>query len=143
MGFNDLATVMPNLAKEWHPIKNGELTPQNVTAGSNKKVWWLCEKEHAWLASVGRRSAGNGCPQCASELRTSFPEQAIYFYLSKIYSAHNRYMLNAKTEIDVYLSEYKIGIEYDGLYFHKGNRIFYYFYGSENLIYINVQEIYL
>tara|TARA_B110000285_G_scaffold180449_1_gene203483 strand:+ start:85 stop:225 length:141 start_codon:yes stop_codon:yes gene_type:complete len=35
-----LAEVNPELAEEWHPTKNGELTPFDVTKGSNKKVWW-------------------------------------------------------------------------------------------------------
>ncbi len=41
VGQNDLATVNPNLAAEWHPSKNGSLLPSQTTAGSNKKVWWL------------------------------------------------------------------------------------------------------
>lgn len=40
-GFNDLATVNPVLAKEWHPTKNGDLKPTQVTAGSTISVWWL------------------------------------------------------------------------------------------------------
>ena len=38
-GFNNLATTHPKLTKEWHPIKNGDLKPTDVTAGSHKKVW--------------------------------------------------------------------------------------------------------
>ena len=33
-------TPYPHLVKEWHPTKNGDLTPKDVTYGSNKKVWW-------------------------------------------------------------------------------------------------------
>lgn len=33
-----LAIKNPNLAKEWHPAKNGELTPNDITAGSEKRV---------------------------------------------------------------------------------------------------------
>lgn len=40
IGFNDLATTHPELAKQWHPTKNGDLTPEMITIGSNKKVWW-------------------------------------------------------------------------------------------------------
>lgn len=40
-GFNDLATFCPELAKEWHPTKNGDLTPFDVTCKSGKKVWWF------------------------------------------------------------------------------------------------------
>lgn len=66
-GFNDLATVNPKLAAEWHPTKNGELTPQAVTSGSNKKVWWLCAKGHEWQAQINARNRGNGCPFCAKK----------------------------------------------------------------------------
>ena len=34
----------PELAKEWHPTKNGSLEPTDLTLGSNKKVWWVCAK---------------------------------------------------------------------------------------------------
>lgn len=45
-GFNDLATTHPQLTKEWHPTKNIDILPTQISAGSNKKVWWLCEKGH-------------------------------------------------------------------------------------------------
>ena len=51
-GFNDLATIHPELAKEWHPTKHGELTPAIIAPKSSKKVWWLCEKGHEWQATV-------------------------------------------------------------------------------------------
>ncbi len=122
VGYNDLATVMPSLAKEWHPTKNEELTPQDVTAGSSKKVWWQCEKGHEWQSTITHRSNGRRCPKCFGESKTSFPEQAIFFYLSQATTAYNRYMVDSKTEIDIYLPEYKIGIEYDGAYYHKGEK---------------------
>lgn len=46
IGKNDLATTYPLICKEWHPSKNGSLTPQMVTADSNEFVWWICEKGH-------------------------------------------------------------------------------------------------
>jgi hypothetical protein len=64
---NCLATKRPDLAKEWHPTKNGNLTPYDVTCGSNKKVWWQCSKyiKHEWEAHVNLRKRGNGCPYCS------------------------------------------------------------------------------
>ena len=41
VGFNDLATVNPPLAQQWHPTRNGTLKPSDVTAYSSRKVWWL------------------------------------------------------------------------------------------------------
>jgi hypothetical protein len=37
-----LAEVNPELAKQWHSTKNGELTAAEVFASSGKKVWWRC-----------------------------------------------------------------------------------------------------
>lgn len=62
---NCLATVNPELAKEWHPTKNGELTPYDVTGFSPRKVWWKCsECGHEWDALVSNRGRGRGCPNC-------------------------------------------------------------------------------
>ena len=36
-GYNDLCTLRPDLAKEWHPSKNKEIYPTQVSAGSSKK----------------------------------------------------------------------------------------------------------
>jgi hypothetical protein len=61
---NCLQTINPNLANEWHPTKNGDLTPKDVLPGSGKKVWWLCDKGHEWKAVIYSRKAGRGCPRC-------------------------------------------------------------------------------
>ena len=65
-GFNDLKTTEPELAKEWHPTRNGDLKPSEVTRGSNKKFWWQCSKhpDHEWEAAIGKRSNGRSCPIC-------------------------------------------------------------------------------
>jgi DNA-directed RNA polymerase subunit RPC12/RpoP len=60
-----LAAVNPTLAKEWHPSKNGNLTPKDVKKYSGNDVWWLCKKGHTWQATVNKRSRGSGCPKCA------------------------------------------------------------------------------
>lgn len=64
---NSLATLNPKLAKEWHPAKNGDTTPNDVTCGSNKKIWWNCHKGHEWRAVIARRNRGSGCPYCAGQ----------------------------------------------------------------------------
>lgn len=71
-GFNDLATTHPHLIDEWHPTLNGDLTPEMVTAGSNKKVWWHLEHDdpdtgrhhnYQWTAKIEQRANGSQCPQ--------------------------------------------------------------------------------
>lgn len=66
-GYNDLATVNPDLAQEWHPNKNVPLTPQDVTANSGQKVWWQCKKGHEWKAAIGNRNQGSRCPYCVGK----------------------------------------------------------------------------
>ena len=57
----------PVLAAQWHPTKNGELKPWNVTSGSSKLVWWQCSEnsEHVWQAKVEQRVKRPACPFCA------------------------------------------------------------------------------
>lgn len=66
---NNLSDNNPELAKQWHPTKNGELTPRDVSIGSNKKVWWKCSKgdDHEWEAPVNTRNNGLGCPICSNQ----------------------------------------------------------------------------
>ncbi|MDA9874804.1 zinc-ribbon domain-containing protein [Flavobacteriaceae bacterium] len=63
---NCLATTHPELANQWHPTKNGDLTPFDVGGGTNKKVWWKCDKgdDHEWITSASGRSGKRGCPFC-------------------------------------------------------------------------------
>ena len=73
---NCLAAVFPELAREWHPTKNGSLTPRDVTARSTKSVWWRCRKNHEWLMPVEKRSVrGQGCPYCSG--RRASPEHCL------------------------------------------------------------------
>lgn len=38
-GVNDFATCYPALAKEWHPTKNGNLKPSDLSRKNGRKVW--------------------------------------------------------------------------------------------------------
>ncbi len=121
-GYNDLATTNSKLAKEWNYEKNGNLKPEIVTAGSNKKVWWKCAKGHEWQASIASRNFGRDCPICTSERNTSFPEYVILYYLEK-YGIEAIHMYKEKGyELDIYIPSKKIAIEYDGYLWHKNKR---------------------
>ena len=115
----DLATTHPEIAAEWHPTKNGKLLPTMVSSGTHKKVWWMCAKGHEWPAAIYSRKT-SGCPVCSGETKTSFPEQAILFYFRQVTTARSRFQIKPRTEIDIYLPDLQIGIEYDGSYYHKG-----------------------
>ena len=63
---NSLQAIAPQLAAEWHPTHNGDLTPKDVLGGGHRKVFWQCPKgpDHEWVATLASRLAGNGCPCC-------------------------------------------------------------------------------
>ncbi|MDH2363773.1 zinc-ribbon domain-containing protein [Priestia megaterium] len=117
---NCLATLHPQIVQEWHPTKNKKLTPYDVTSGSSKKVWWQCYKGHEWEASISNRTKGRGCPRCSAFMGTSYPEQAIFYYLKKVFhNVKNRYYVKVgkkKVEVDIYIPEINLGIEYDGFH---------------------------
>ena len=125
-GINDLATTHPELAKEWHPIKNGDLKPCDVSYGLARKVWWLCPQGHDYQATLNHRSAGTNCPICNAGRQTSFAEQAVYFYVKRIYpDALSRYkdIFQNGMELDIFIPSIKLAIEYDGEAWHKKDKL--------------------
>jgi transposase-like protein len=68
-----LAVVRPELLKEWHPTRNGELDPLRIAAASERIVWWRCSVGNCgreWRAMVGNRTKHGslGCRRCAHRL---------------------------------------------------------------------------
>ncbi len=69
-----IAFTHPEIAKQWHPTKNGSLTPEQVSSGSGKNVWWICDKTcsngctHEWECYVYSRCLANTkCPYCCNQ----------------------------------------------------------------------------
>lgn len=98
-GFNDLQTIDPEVAKEWHPTLNGALTPDQVTVGSSKRVWWQCTDGHAWKARVSSRTGKQrpGCPACAGKVRST--RQRYYAELEQETTLRRR-LANAEVGLD-------------------------------------------
>ena len=48
----------PELSKEWHPTKNGQLTPFLCTKRSNKNVWWQCpmDRDHVYKQTIKKHT---------------------------------------------------------------------------------------
>lgn len=82
-GFNDLASRFPEIAKEWSE-RNLPLTPDQVTAFKNIKVWWKCHLGHEWNTLISTRAGGSQCPYCSgikllkgfNDLKTKYPSLA-------------------------------------------------------------------
>lgn len=118
-GYNDLESLYPQLAKEWHPTKNGTLLPTEISVGSNKRIWWQCEKKHEWESTpCNRISNGYGCPRC-SHLVSKAENYISDLLRSKglTVKQSDRKVLKGK-ELDIYLPEKNIAIEFNGIYWH-------------------------
>ena len=68
-GFNDLGTTHPQVAQDWHPVRNGNLRPDDLSAGSKRRIWWQCSTGHEWIAVCHSRTGHNasGCPYCSNK----------------------------------------------------------------------------
>jgi predicted DNA-binding protein YlxM (UPF0122 family) len=115
---NNLAVMFPDLAKEWHATKNGDLTPDQVTGGTRQKVWWQCKNyiNHEWLTSVYDRTITNhGCPKCAwnhTKLEKFVEEKLEIEKYSQNPLSKSHFRPDFKLTEDLYLNV-------DGLYWHS------------------------
>ena len=100
---NSLSFLFPEVASEWHPTKNGNLTPDRMNKRSSHKVWWLGKCGHEWQMAVsdrtrpinydknGRLHKPQGCPYCSgkkvlmgfNDLQSKFPEIASEWHPTK------------------------------------------------------------
>ena len=124
---NCLATLAPDIAREWHPTKNGKLTPWKVSKAGTEKVWWKCSlnPNHEWESVIANRTSTNksSCPYCTLTPQSE-QELLISFELSTIFDGIDprgyKTILSGKLRaIDIYIPELKLAIEFDGSYWHK------------------------
>lgn len=112
----NLAVLHPELMDEWHPNRNHK-TPSEYLPQSNVVVWWRCLKGHEWKAPIYRRSGGSGCPNCTNQ--TSKNELRIFTELAALFdNVKHRQKLDG-LEVDIFLPDYAVAIEYDGKYWHR------------------------
>lgn len=91
VGETDLQTLRTDLCEEWDYEKNVLLKPNDVSANSGKKVYWICSNGHSYRARIIKRNNGSGCPVCAgnivvpgkNDLKTLYPDIAAEWDLEK------------------------------------------------------------
>ena len=106
--------------------ENGKLKPDMVAPQSNIKVWWLGKCGHEWCSLVSDRTNGRGCPICNREQHSSFPEQALFYYIKQYFpDAVNGDKKGIGMELDIFVPSSRIAVEYDGCNWHnnKSNEI--------------------
>ncbi|EDN67547.1 gp148 [Beggiatoa sp. PS] len=97
-----------------------------MIAGSNKKVWWKCDKgdDHEWKTSLYNRTGERqGCPFCTLTPQSK-QELILLFELRTIFKNISPKGLKVKLDnklwtIDIYIPQLNLGIEYDGSHWHK------------------------
>lgn len=124
IGFNDLKTTRPDLVKLWHPSKNGDLVPEMFSAGSDRKIWWLCESGHSTITTISSRAAGYSCRKCSNIvskkelellkfvegfLKNNFVDCQVKTNVRNVISPY---------ELDIYISDLRIAFEFNGVYWH-------------------------
>ena len=125
---NSLQTLNPLLAKEWHLSLNKDLTANDVTIKSNKKVYWQCRvsPDHIWKARIHERTRGNGCPYCTLTPQSK-QELIITFELKTLFGRIDPKGFKTRLEgrlraIDIFIPQLDLCIEFDGSYWHKDRR---------------------
>lgn len=123
-----LKDMYPNIAAEWDDDKNAKLlgvTLDNISSTSNIIAWWTCPYGHSYQTSVNHRvSRGDGCSVCATVTHVSYPEKAVFFYVSRLFDDAQE---NARpgieglgnSEFDIWIPTLRTAIEYDGHFWHQ------------------------
>ena len=122
---NSLASLFPEIAAEWHPTRNGEVTPAQVTSGTNSKQWWQCSisGDHKWETSVKNRARrGTGCPNCTLTPRSA-QEMRLAYELSALIDfdleAHKVRFAGQLRDVDIMLEHLGVIVEFDGSHWHR------------------------
>ena len=129
-GVNDLETWCNNnnreeILKDWDYTQNSFL-PKDVTYGSNRMCNFICHIcGYKWKTVISSRTTQKtGCLKCSKRVKSSFPEQAVYYYLKKNFPDTvngDRNILQGK-ELDIYIQSINTAIEYDGETWHKDTK---------------------
>lgn len=116
---NNLEALYPSVAALWHPTKNGELKPSDCFPKTHESVFWYCPIHDFYQQEIATKTSkpNVGCNKCNA--KTSKPEIRIYCELQSIFGQVELRPKVFGKEIDIYLEQEQIGIEFDGEYFHR------------------------
>ena len=116
----------PDLVKFWDFDKNKD-TPFDVSCWSNRRRWFkcrVCGTSHQKVVNTFHKMVG--CAKCVHQLRTSFGEQALFYYVQKHFpeATNGRRDIITPLELDVYVpnvlkNSTPVAIEYCGSTWHE------------------------
>ena len=112
-----LSERYPKLKKIWDIKKNKEKF-ETTRALSDKLYWWKCLVHGSAKASISRAKNNNFCEKCVTVSKTSKIEIRIYFELKTIFKDIINQKIIKKRQLDLFLPEENIAIEFDGYPWH-------------------------
>lgn len=116
-GFNDLASQHPEVATDWHPTKNGKLTPQDVTCGSPKNVWWLCPVTRRSFTRSVAYAVKSGT--LAGHISSGEHQLGEFITSLGVGVVLNDRSIIAPYELDIVIPDMNIAVEFNGVYWHS------------------------
>jgi len=131
---NDIVTAKNRISNEEYiekcKKKHGDLydySQTNYVSILHSKVKIICKKHgEFWQRPGDHLNNGNGCPQCGIE-KTTFKSAAEYEIIEWLTSVGVTNIQHSWRglgfEIDIYLPDYKVAIEYNGIYWHSSDSI--------------------
>ena len=96
------------LLDEWDYDKNGDISPKDISYGSEKRVWWRCSRGHSWDTMIYNRTHGKtNCPYCSSkkvypgynDLATMYPSLANEWNYDKNELTPEQYMSKSNKKV--------------------------------------------
>lgn len=126
-GYNDFQSRYPDLVDKFWDFEANDVKPDEISWGSGKWINFKCKEcGHKWIVQLHDLSVyGRGCPQCArNNMATrSKQEDEITNFLKENYDGiietSKVGLLPNNMELDIYIPKKKIGIEFNGIYWHS------------------------
>lgn len=114
----------PNIVNTYYDFNSNNLDISAVSYKSNRKAKWTCKKcGISWIAKFQDMTEGRRCPRCETIKFKSFPEQCLFYYVSKYFKfavwGDNSFKNKGLHELDIYLPKLAVAIEYDGEHWHQ------------------------
>lgn len=113
--IESLYDIHPKIVEQYWDYEKNKKSPKDIPFNSVDKCYWKGYGDIFLMSPTELLSKSNRA--------TSFPEQTILFFLKKYFkSVDSRVKIEnnqKKYELDIYIPEFKIGIEYDGERWHK------------------------
>lgn len=117
-----LAKVYPELLKDWD-FEHNKADPYDICPSAHYNAYWICHKcNHQWKQFIYARIKGSGCPKCSKVKKYSLSEKIIYYFIrqqfdNSIENYKPKFLMHK--ELDIFIPDINIAIEYDGERFHK------------------------